>query len=100
MTFEEIEKKVIEWASDRAILASSNSDHQIEKLYEEFIELECAISKYDYANTIDSIGDMLVVLTLISFFSNVDLKHCYETAYNQIKDRRGKMVDGLFVKES
>ena len=31
--------------------------------------------------------------------NNVTMEECLETAYNDIKDRKGKMVDGIFVKE-
>jgi hypothetical protein len=28
------------------------------------------------------------------------MEECLEVAYNDIKDRKGKMIDGVFVKES
>jgi hypothetical protein len=42
---------------------------------------------------------MMVVLTHIAKMYNLDLRHCYEQAYNEIKDRKGKIVNGIYVKE-
>ena len=47
---------------------------------------------------IDSIGDMYVVLTILSMQLNVDIEDCIRSAYEQIKDRKGKIVNGVFVK--
>lgn len=38
-------------------------------------------------------------LLLISSKCHLNLQDCVTHAYNQIKDRKGKMVDGVFVKE-
>ena len=37
-------------------------------------------------------------LYLISQMTTLDFKDCVQHAYNQIKDRKGKMVDGVFIK--
>ena len=47
----------------------------------------------------DDVGDMLVVLINIAKRNNPTLQECLEVAWNDIKDPRGKMVDGIFVKE-
>jgi len=31
--------------------------------------------------------------------NNLTMKQCLSVAYNDIKDRRGKMIDGVFVKD-
>lgn len=38
-------------------------------------------------------------LAKISNFYNLTITECLESAYNEIKDRKGKMVAGVFVKE-
>ena len=47
----------------------------------------------------DDIGDMLVVMINIAERNGISLTDCLETAWNDIKDRKGRMVDGIFVKE-
>ena len=47
----------------------------------------------------DDLGDMLVVMLNIMKRNNFTLEECLEIAYNDIKDRKGKMVDGIFVKD-
>ena len=41
----------------------------------------------------------MVVLINIAERNNLSIEHCLEVAYNDIKDRKGKMIDGVFVKE-
>jgi|WetSurMetagenome_2_1015567.scaffolds.fasta_scaffold132474_2 NTP pyrophosphatase (non-canonical NTP hydrolase) len=107
MNFEEVEKKVIEWANDRNFFTedSGSSEYvQIKKLGEEFVELIEGIYEEDLFKIKDSIGDMMVVMAIIAEFvsiksTRINLIDCFNLAYNQIKDRKGKMVDGIFVKE-
>jgi len=96
MNFAEIEKKVIKWAIKRNLINDKTHERQLVKLKEEFVELLCAKNKDE---VIDAIGDMMVVMTLIANHFNETLTHCYETAYNEIKNRTGKTVNGIFIKE-
>jgi NTP pyrophosphatase (non-canonical NTP hydrolase) len=103
MTFKELEKKVLQWAEDRNIfdeIDGSNSFAQGRKLGEEYIELLESLHARDLFNIKDGLGDMLVVMILIAEFEGTSLVDCLALAHLQIKDRRGKMVNGLFVKES
>lgn len=99
MNFVEIESKVIKWAEERDIFKESSSLAQYDKLGEEYSELLNALYESDLEKIKDAIGDMMVVLTSIAHFYNLDLTQCYASAYNEIKDRKGKMINGLFVKE-
>jgi NTP pyrophosphatase (non-canonical NTP hydrolase) len=92
-------KKIEQWAKDRG-LDSADPAKQALKLGEEFGELCQGLAKSDMPLVIDSIGDMYVVLTILSMQLGVNIEDCIETAYNEIKDRKGKMVNGTFVKES
>ena len=38
-------------------------------------------------------------LMIISLFEGLSFKDCVQYAYDQIKDQKGKMIDGVFVKE-
>lgn len=99
MNFEEIEKKVIEWGKERGILNLPTPKPQLIKLEEELDELEDSIRRSSMSEIIDAIGDMTVVLTMISAIIGVNMTHCYNEAYNEIKDRKGKTVNGIFIKE-
>lgn len=39
-------------------------------------------------------------LTMLAYRLGTNLEECLQSAYNEIKDRRGKMINGVFVKES
>lgn len=94
------EALVLDWAKARNILAQSSSKDQAVKLLEEYHELREAIATNDLEGIKDAIGDMMVVQTIIAKFNNLSLRECFNHAYQQIKDRKGKMVDGVFVKEA
>ena len=100
MNFKNVELKVIQWGIDRDLYKESSPVQQMEKLFEEYQELQAALICNDGDEICDAIGDMIVVLTHIAHFNGVDLTLCYKGAYNEIKDRKGKIVNGIFVKES
>jgi NTP pyrophosphatase (non-canonical NTP hydrolase) len=63
-------------------------------------ELADAITKRDRDAIIDGLGDVLVCLTMVAAIEDVDLKHCFQSAYEQIKDRKGFLnKEGVFVKD-
>jgi NTP pyrophosphatase (non-canonical NTP hydrolase) len=87
------------WATERNLIDGSTIDGQLGKLAEEMQELRDAIAKHDSKETQDAIGDMVVVLTVICEKLDLSLRHCMSAAFDEIKDRKGRMVDGQFVKE-
>jgi hypothetical protein len=40
------------------------------------------------------------VLIILAAMRGLTIEQCLASAYNEIKDRKGKMVNGKFVKES
>jgi NTP pyrophosphatase (non-canonical NTP hydrolase) len=62
-------------------------------------ELASAMGKGDIVNIIDAIGDIQVVLIILAAQYDLDVDDCLNTAYLQIKDRKGKTVNGIFIKE-
>lgn len=91
-------KKVEQWFLDRN-MQELNGIGQLEKLKEEVDELVDARLKDDRAEEIDAVGDILVVLIGYCMQRDLDINVCLESAYYEIKDRKGKVVDGVFVKE-
>lgn len=87
------------WARERNLIEGSNIQAQTVKLVEEVGELAAGVARGDYDKIIDSIGDAIVVLTILAQQIDVPIEHCIEIAWNEIKDRKGKMVDGVFIKE-
>ena len=91
--------RIRSWASDRNLIEGSNPTAQLIKLREEVGELSDAIAANDMAEFSDAIGDCIVVLTIMAAQWGLRVEDCIAGAYEEIKDRRGKMVDGLWVKE-
>ena len=70
------------------------------KLLEESGELARAILKNDKPEFIDAIGDMVVVLTNLAALEGLKIEDCVTSAYSVIASRKGKMINGTFVKET
>ena len=97
-----LEQAVITWHKQRNLIEGSTDQAQLAKLTEEVGELARALRKEKpFANyqTADAIGDILVVLINIAERNNLDLRTCLHRAYNEIKDRKGQLVFGIFEKE-
>lgn len=86
------------WVHDRN-LQTADPRVQICKTVEELGELAKAINKGKTNEQIDGIGDTVVTLICIAEQLNLDFNECLAYAYNEIKDRKGRMIDGVFVKE-
>jgi len=93
---------VREWGMDKGIIGpegKATEQTQLTKLIEEVEELTDAVFDNDLNEKIDAIGDCTVVLILLADIIGVPFEECLESAYNVIKSRTGKMIDGVFVKD-
>ncbi len=98
MTTQELFDAVREWGRARKI---SDPNTQTVKLLEEAGEIAHEISRGNYTSDAlwDAIGDTMVVLIILADITDNDVLECLEMAYNEIKDRNGKVVRGGFVKD-
>ena len=87
-----------EWAKERGIYESGDTKTQYVKLMEEAGEVGRAILKDDEPEIKDGIGDMVVVLTNLAELCGLTIEECISSAYDTISTRKGKMVNGTFVK--
>lgn len=92
-------EKVEQWVIDRN-LQTQDPKVQMCKTMEELGELAEAINKGDKEKQMDGIGDTVVTLICIAQQLELKFNDCLDYAYNEIKDRKGKLINGTFVKES
>ena len=97
MTEVNYEQLIGQWHKDRNLINGSTDKDQYMKLIQEAGELSDSLCKGKDIR--DDIGDMMVVLINIMVRNNLTMQNCLSVAYDDIKDRKGKMVDGVFVKE-
>ena len=88
-----------DWADERGLYENGDTKTQALKLVEEVGETCRAILKEDYEEITDGIGDCIVVLTNLAELHGVSIEECIEKAYNEIKNRKGKMVNGTYKKD-
>lgn len=89
-------ESIVSWHYDRNLIDGSTDKDQFLKLMQECGELSDNICKGN--DVADDIGDIMVVLINIAERNGLSLEHCLSVAYNDIKDRKGFMVDGIFIK--
>ena len=94
---EELTKLIIKWHYDRNLIEGSSDKDQVLKLMQELGELSDSVCKGKDVR--DDLGDMMVVMLNIMERQGISMEDCLSTAYNDIRDRKGIMIDGIFVKE-
>ena len=126
MRFKELEHNVIKWANKKDLIENGNSFAQYAKFLEEGTEILVAMNKFNellktaadldvtneeqleayrikdksiHNELVDGLGDTLVTLIILAAQYGLELEDCLEYAYNEIKDRTGKTVDGTFIKD-
>ena len=97
MNFADLEQLVADWHEDRNLIEGSTDAAQMHKLLEEVNELDQDV--HDGYDLRDEMGDVLVVLINIATRNGFTLKQALTVSYNKIKNRKGQMRHGIFVKE-
>lgn len=95
----ELVKLVEEWAKEKH-LDKAEPEKQMLKVIEEVGEVAAALARNNKNDLRDGIGDVVVTLVILAMQNDMDLYECLNQAYNEIKDRKGKNVNGVFVKEA
>ena len=99
LSYDVLKSNVLDWAESRGIFDSSDPKTQCLKFVSEAGELADNIAKGDHYAALDDLGDILVTLILLSEMIDTDLMVCLESAYETIRKRQGRMVNGVFVKD-
>ncbi|MBC1420148.1 MazG-like family protein [Listeria fleischmannii] len=92
-------KLIEQWSVDKKI-NEADSSKQMLKVVEETGEIAAALARSDKEALKDGIGDVIVTLIILAQQNNMTLQECLEFAYDEIKNRKGETVNGVFVKES
>lgn len=98
-SYETLARKIINRFTGIGIVKPENAKTQFMKVTEELGELAEGINKDKPGQIKDSLGDVLVTLILLAEDLNLNLLDCLNSAWNEIKDRKGEVKDGSFVKE-
>ncbi len=96
---DQLVEQVQQWSIDKN-LHNGNSDRQALKFYEEAGEIDAALSRGQMDALKDGIGDTVVTLIILAQQQGWTLEECLQYAYDEIKNRKGKTINGTFVKDS
>lgn len=119
-SFEELKELVLEWAADKDLLYEENAEKQFMKFIEEVFEFKTECDNWVFlremcgfvtdeelmymgANSIAvnrklEMGDIFVTLIILCEQLGIDPVVCLEMAYKKISKRKGKTINGTFVK--
>ena len=108
MEFKELQEKVLEWADSHDLLHEENANKQFMKFIEESFEFK---TEFDLIKERKEkglvclnrdmqleMGDIFVTLIILCKQLGIEPQECLELAYEKIKDRKGKTINGCFVK--
>lgn len=120
-SFEDLKELVLEWAKDKDLLHEENAEKQFMKFIEEVFEFKSEmdilvryrnyyrenpqkkIPKAEHERITKKaeleLGDIIVTLIVLCKQLDIDIVECLEMAYEKISKRKGKTVNGLFIKE-
>lgn len=120
MRFKDLKDKVLSWAKDKDLLHSENADRQFMKCIEEVVEFRDSFTAVKLAgqllvqarsqgvninfenelfkNMQLEMGDIFVTLIILCEQIGIDPEECLSMAYEKIKDRKGRTINGSFVK--
>ena len=95
--FNTLADKIRIWGRKRGI---KNPDKQTLKVVEETSEIvrEIVRGNYNSDELKDGIGDSLVTIIVLCDILKIDPLECLDMAYQTIKQRDGKLINGTFVK--
>ena len=100
MSYAEVEMDVLRWGVARGIVKNGKAISQAIKTLEETTELLDAINRKNLVDAKDAIGDVVVTLIMVCAILDLNLVDCLESAYGDIKDRKGYLTpEGTFIKE-
>lgn len=94
----ELVELVEQWAKDKN-LDQAEPSKQFLKVAEEFGEIGAALARNNEDDFKDAVGDTIVTLIILAQQNGTNVKECLELAYNEIKGRKGKTINGVFVKQ-
>lgn len=77
----------------RNVLGSSNKESML-RVLANIIDLNLR-EPYEEQTILYTLKDLHIVCK----FYDLDFTECVESAYNTIKDRHGKLIDGMYVKD-
>ena len=98
-TLDQLVKQVEQWSKDKN-LHNGNPDRQALKFYEEAGEVGAALSRNKMDDLKDGIGDTVVTLIILAQQHGWSLQECLQYAYDEISQRKGRTINGTFIKES
>ena len=107
MNFEDLKDKVLIWAKDKDLLYSVNAPKQFMKFIEEVFEFK---TEFDFASFFNNnentfhgmeleMGDIFVTLIILCEQIGIDPVECLSMAYEKISKRKGRTINGMFIKE-
>ena len=100
MSFDELINNVFTWADNKGLIKEENATKQMLKVVEEVGETAGALARNNRDELKDGIGDSFVTLIILANQCGYTPSECLQAAWDEIKGRTGKTINGVFVKDN
>jgi NTP pyrophosphatase (non-canonical NTP hydrolase) len=91
-------QEIIQFFKDKGLYESTNDLIQFDKLQEEVIELEEALTSKSKAEILSEAGDVYICLLNVLHCCGLDLSDAVDAATDKVVKRKGRVVNGKFIK--
>lgn len=98
MNLDELALNIEDWAATKG-LDKSEPSKQMLKVVEEVGEVAAALARNDATELKDGIGDVFVTIVILAMQNGLTIEDCVQKAWDEIKGRTGKTVNGVFIKD-
>ena len=98
-SFDYLISQVQDWAVDKGIAVTDDLSKQMLKVIEEVGETAGANAKKNHEDIVDGIGDSFVTLIILCQQAGIDPRVALGSAYDVIAKRKGKTINGVFIKD-
>ena len=92
-------QQILDWSNKRELITFGDVKTQTLKLNEEVGEINRAVLKNNTKELKDGIGDAIIVLVNLAAIAGTSAEECLDMAFTEIYNRKGKMINGTFVKD-
>jgi NTP pyrophosphatase (non-canonical NTP hydrolase) len=99
LTFDELIENIYGWADEKGLIKPEYIKSQFVKVVEELGEAASAITKNQRDELIDGLGDTFVTIIILTMQCGLTPQEVLNAAWDEIKDRKGKTTNGVFIKQ-
>ncbi len=98
MNFKKVKENIIKWSGEGRVGSTDDAREEQIRLMGIMGKLSYGVLLHDRDKIKEAIGEMVINLIVLSKHTSVDIEEAIECEYNKIKEQRGVIISGVFIK--